>query len=87
MTLAHGITNIMLYLVVPFFFQASVSTIFIKTMTTNAITRGKIPTPPATRTPPVMPVNWPVVYGVVVALAVIGSLLFFLTRRSHTKSS
>ncbi len=41
----------------------------------------------STRTPPVKPINWPVVYGVVAAVVVIGSLLFFLARRSHTKSS
>ncbi len=43
---------------------------------------------PATHTPPpAKPINWPVVYGVVAALVVMGSLLFFLARRSHTKSS
>jgi len=45
-------------------------------------------TPPAAHTPPpAKPVNWPVVYGVVAALVAMGSLLFFLARRSHTKSS
>ena len=33
------------------------------------------------------PVSWPVVYGVVVALVAMGALLFFLARRSNTKSS
>jgi len=43
---------------------------------------------PATHTPPpAKPINWPVVYGVVAALVAMGSLLFFLARRSHTKSS
>jgi len=45
-------------------------------------------TPPATHTPlPAKPINWPVAYGVVAALVAMGSLLFFLARRSHTKSS
>ena len=45
-------------------------------------------TPPATDTPlPAKPVNWPVVYGVIAALVAMGALLFFLVRRSHTKSS
>ena len=46
--------------------------------------------PPAEETsqpPPTKEINWPVVYGVVVALVAMGSLLFFLARRSHTKSS
>ena len=38
-------------------------------------------------TPPVMPVSWLVVYGVVVVLVAMGALLLFLVRRSHTKSS
>ncbi len=37
--------------------------------------------------PPAKEINWPVVYGVVAALVAMGSLLFFLARRSHTKSS
>ncbi len=41
----------------------------------------------STPTPPAKPINWPVVYGVVAAVVVIGSLLFFLARRSHTKSN
>ena len=46
------------------------------------------PTPPATYTPPpVTPINWPVVCGVVTAVVAMGSLLFFLARRRHTKSS
>jgi len=44
-------------------------------------------TPPPTHTPPAKPINWPVVCGVVAALVAMGSLLFFLVRRSHTKSS
>ena len=45
-------------------------------------------TPPATHTLlPAKPINWPVAYGVVAALVAMGSLLFFLARRSHTKSS
>ncbi|MBA7631740.1 hypothetical protein ES703_39275 [subsurface metagenome] len=46
--------------------------------------------PPADETslpPPAKPINWPVVCGVVAALVAMGSLLFFLARRSHTKSS
>ncbi len=36
-------------------------------------------TPPATHTPPpAKPINWPVVCGIVAAVAVMGSLLFFL---------
>ena len=45
------------------------------------------PTPPATHTPPAKPINWPVICGGVAALVAIGSLLFFLARRRHTKSS
>ena len=44
-------------------------------------------TPPRTHTPPVKPINWTVAYGVVAALVAMGSLLFFLARRRHTKSS
>ncbi len=33
------------------------------------------------------PINWPVVCGVVATVVAMGSLLFFLARRSHTKSS
>ena len=45
-------------------------------------------TPPPTHTPPpVKPINWPVICGVVAAVVAMGSLLFFLARRSHTKSS
>jgi len=45
-------------------------------------------TPPATYTPPpVKPTNWPVICGVVAAVVAMGSLLFFLARRSHTKSN
>ncbi len=44
--------------------------------------------PPVTHTPPpAKPINWLVVYGVVVALVAMGSLLLFLARRRHTKSS
>ena len=46
--------------------------------------------PPTEETGPPTPakeINWPVAYGVVAALVVMGSLLFFLARRSHTKSS
>ena len=44
-------------------------------------------TPPAAHTPPpVRSINWPVVYGVVIALVAMGTLLFFLARRRHTKS-
>ena len=46
------------------------------------------PTPPAAHTPPpAKPINWPVVCGIVAAVVAMGSLLFFLARRSHTKSS
>ena len=41
----------------------------------------------STPTPPAKPINWPVVCGVVAAVVAMGSLLFFLARRSHTKSS
>ena len=45
-------------------------------------------TPPPTHTPPpAKPINWPVVCGVVAAVVAMGSLFFFLARRSHTKSS
>jgi len=37
--------------------------------------------------PPAKPINWPVAYGVVAALVVMGSLLFFLAKRSHAKPS
>ena len=37
--------------------------------------------------PPTKEINWPVAYGVVAVLVAMGSLLFFLVRRSHTKSS
>ncbi|MBA7641140.1 hypothetical protein ES703_48813 [subsurface metagenome] len=43
--------------------------------------------PPMHTSPPVKPINWPVVCGVVAAVVAMGSLLFFLARRSHTKSS
>jgi len=43
--------------------------------------------PPPTHTPPAKPINWPVACGVVAAVVAMGSLLFFLARRSHTKSS
>ena len=53
-----------------------------------------IPTPPTPSSdeetsppPPAEEINWPVAYGVVAALVAMGSLLFFLARRSHTKSS
>ncbi len=47
-----------------------------------------IPTPSTPSTlPPAKPINWLVVGGVVAALVVMGSLLFFLARRGHTKSS
>ncbi len=47
-----------------------------------------IPTPSTPSTlPPAKPINWLVVGGVVAALVAMGSLLFFLARRSHTKSS
>ena len=36
-------------------------------------------------TPPVTPVSWPVIYGIVVALLTMGALLFFLARRRHIK--
>jgi hypothetical protein len=46
------------------------------------------PAPAPTSTPPpAKPINWPVVYGVVAALVAMSSLLFFLARRRHTKSS
>ena len=41
----------------------------------------------STPTPPAEPINWPLVCGVVAALVAMGSLLFFLARRRHTKSS
>jgi len=45
-------------------------------------------TPPPTHTPPpVKPINWPVICGVVAAVVAMGSLLFFLARQRHTKSS
>jgi len=44
-------------------------------------------TPPPTHAPPAKPINWPVASGVVAALVAMGSLLFFLARRRHTKSS
>ena len=60
----------------------------VKPMTTSEPELAPISTPPVTNTPPpATPISWPVVYGVVVALVAIGSLLFFLVRRSHTKSS
>jgi len=43
--------------------------------------------PASTPTPPAEPINWPLVCGVVAALVAMGSLLFFLVRRRHTKSS
>ncbi len=43
--------------------------------------------PPIYAPPPAKPINWPVICGVVAALVAMGSLLFFLARRSHTKSS
>ncbi len=46
-----------------------------------------IPESASTSTPPPKPTNWPVVYGVIAALVAMGSLLFFLARRRHTKSS
>ena len=42
--------------------------------------------PPISTPPPDEPTNWPVVCGVTAALVAMGSLLFFLARRSHTKS-
>jgi len=51
---------------------------------------GTTSPPPAEETsllPPAKEFNWPVVCGVVAALVAMGSLLFFLARRSHTKSS
>ncbi len=45
------------------------------------------PAPTLTTPPPVKPINWPVVCGVVATVVAMGSLLFFLARRSHTKSS
>jgi hypothetical protein len=44
-----------------------------------------IPTP--STLPPAKPINWPVVGGVMATVVAMGSLLFFLARRSHTKSS
>ena len=43
--------------------------------------------PVSTPTPPAESINWPVICGVVAALVAMGSLLFFLARRRHTKSS
>ena len=46
------------------------------------------PTPPATHTPPsAKSISWPVVCGIVAAVVAMGSLLFFLARRRHTKPS
>ena len=60
----------------------------VKPVATSEPELAPISTPPATHTPPsVTPISWPVVYGVVVALVAMGALLFFLARRSHTKSS
>ena len=60
----------------------------VKPVATSEPELAPISTPPATHTPPsVTPISWPVVYGVVVALVAMGALLFFLVRRSHTKSS
>ncbi len=43
--------------------------------------------PPTHTPPPAKPINWTVLSGVIAALVAMGSLLFFLARRSHTKSS
>ena len=45
------------------------------------------PTLPTTHTPPVEPINWPLVCGVITAVVAMGSFLFFLARRRHTNSS
>ena len=37
--------------------------------------------------PPSKEINWPVLWGVIGGVVAMGSLLFFLARRSHTKSS